>query len=111
MAEDVSLVKINSELYKEVSDFVDIRSIEYPSIKNFVEVSVRNQLNRIKYDIQNRDEILSPAGKLIVTPKGGFVSCLACGKMFLNDKEKTKQGKRICPKCTEVIKKLSNLVD
>ena len=108
---DTSLVKINSELYNEVVEIVESEHIDYPSIKNFIEVAVRNQVNRIKYDIENRDELISPNGNLKKGGKNEFTTCLACQKFFLNEKEKNKEGKRICPKCTKIIKNLNKLVD
>lgn len=108
---DVSLVKINSELYGEASELVQANQIDYPSIKNFVEVAVRNQINLIKYDIENRHAIVDPSGKLKAGTKREFTSCIACQKLFLNEKDKNKKGKKICPKCTQIIKNLNKLVD
>jgi len=107
---DTSLAKINSNLYNEVAEIVEVNNIDYPSIKNFIEVAIRNQLNLIRYDIQNREEILTRDGNLKHT-KNEFTHCLACNKMFLNEKTKNKEGKRICPKCTQLIKNLNKLVD
>lgn len=108
---EVSLVKINSELYNEASELVQANQIDYPSIKNFVEVAVRNQINLIKYDIENRQEIIAPNGKLKAGTKREFTTCIACSNLFLNEKEKNKHGKKVCPKCTKIIKNLSKLVD
>jgi hypothetical protein len=108
---EVSLVKINSELYKEAAEMVEVNQIDYPSIKNFIEVAVRNQINLIKYDIDNRYEVITHNGKLKAGRKKEFTSCLLCSRLFINEKEKSKNGKRICPKCKEWIKKLNKLVD
>ena len=107
---DTSLVKINSELYNEVVEIVESEHIDYPSIKNFIEVAVRNQVNLIKFDIENRNEVVSPNGNL-KNNKNEFTSCLACNKLFLNEKEKNKAGRKVCPKCTQMIKNLNRLVD
>ena len=107
---DTSLVKINSNLYNEVAEIVESEHIDYPSIKNFIEIAVRNHVNRIKFDIQNRDELLTPKGNL-KDNKNEFTHCVACGKMFLNEKARNKEGKRVCPKCAEIIKNLNKLVD
>ena len=108
---EVSLVKINADLYGEASELVEANQIDYPSIKNFVEVAVRNQINLIKYDIENRNEIIAPNGKLKGGVKREFTQCLACTRFFLNEKEKKKKGKNICPKCVKIIKNLSKLID
>jgi len=108
---EVSLVKINSELYKEIFDIIQSNQIDYPSIKNFVEVAVRNQINLIKYDIENRDALITHEGKFKSRTKSEFTSCLACGNLYMNEKDKSKKGKRLCPKCNKIIKNLSRLVD
>ena len=108
---NTSLAKIDSNLYNEVVEIVESEHIDYPSIKNFIEVAVRNQLNLIRYDIENRDAIISPNGKLKSGGKKEYTGCIACEKFFLNEKEKNKQGKRLCPKCIQMIKKLNKLVD
>lgn len=108
---EVSLVKINSELYDEVVELVQANQIDYPSIKNFIEVAVRNQVNLIKYDIENRHEVIEPNGKLKAGSKREFTTCIACNNLFLNEKEKNKRGKKVCSKCTKIIKNLSKLVD
>lgn len=107
---DVSLVKINSNLYNEVVEIVESEHIDYPSIKNFIEVAVRNQVNLIKYDIENREALLSPKGDL-KKGKNEFTTCLACNKLFLNEKEKNKAGRKVCPKCVNIINNLKKLVD
>ena len=70
------------------SELVQANQIDYPSIKNFVEVAVRNQINLIKYDIENRHAIVDPSGKLKAGAKREFTSCIACDKLFLNEKDK-----------------------
>jgi tetrahydromethanopterin S-methyltransferase subunit F len=109
--QEVSLVKMNSELYREAAELVEANQIDYPSIKNFVEVAVRNQINLIKYDIENREALISPNGKLKAGHKREFTNCLACGSVFLNEKEKSKKGKKLCLRCTKIIKNLNKFVD
>lgn len=108
---EVSLVKVNAELYREAAEIVEANRIEYPSIKNFVEVAVRNQINSLMYDLENRDQIISKDGKLIAKANNAFTPCIMCGNLFLNSKEKNKQGKKICQKCIRIVKNLNKLID
>ncbi len=107
---DTSLAKINSTLYNEVVEIVEANPIDYPSIKHFIEVAVRNHINSIVYDIENKEALIGKDGKLKLNKKE-FTTCLACNNLFLNEKEKNKQGRKVCPKCTSLINKLYKFID
>jgi len=96
-----SLVKINKDLYKEAAEIAKADKITYPSIKNFIEIAVRNQINLIKYNIENREQIVSEDGRLIRKNKD-FIECFMCGDMFLPGKE----GNKLCFKCNKIISRL-----
>jgi len=106
-----SLVKMNSDIYREVAEIVEANPIDYPSIKNFVEVAVRNQISMIKYDIENMPAIMTKDGRLKPSGSREFTNCLACGNLFLNEKDKNRRGRKVCPKCSKIIKNLSGLID
>ena len=42
------LVDMNEDLKKEVEEAIKMHNIDYPTIKNFVEKSVRRELERLK---------------------------------------------------------------
>lgn len=102
-----SLIKIDSGLYEEVIALSNADPINYPSIKNFVEKAIRDYIGSIKYNIENKQELITPEGILKSEGKNVYVQCLVCDKLFLNDRIKNKQGKNICPKCAMVVKVLN----
>lgn len=106
----VSMVKINSELYNEVVAISKADNINYPSAKNFIEQAIKNFINSIKYNIENQNAIISRDGKLTGSSKNEFTGCLMCDRMFLNEKSRNKEGKRICPRCSAIIKHFSDKV-
>ena len=48
-------MQIDDELHKKVKEYIETDRIEYPSIQNFVEKSIRNQL-RIEYINKKENE-------------------------------------------------------
>ena len=42
------MVNLNKDLYKEISKIVKTNEIEYPTIKNFVEKAVLNEIKNIE---------------------------------------------------------------
>jgi len=103
----VSLVKIDSELYDKASEIVKLNPIDYPSIKNFVEVSVRDQINAIRYNVENMKQIVSKDGKLVKKKSDErYTNCLVCDKIFLAPDVKGGRGK-VCKGCRERILKLA----
>ncbi len=129
-----SLVKIGTEIHNEVKDLVK-ESVEFPSVKNFVERAVRIQLSNIMFDIPGNTRHLFiekypenqinkimfdlPQGMKKILRKNKaetfksdkhFTNCLVCDKVFLA-KINEKEGSRICPRCKEVIKYFSDKLD
>lgn len=49
------LVNIQDKLYREVKTFIRGKEIEYPTLKNFVEKAVRNELNQQKQNGGNQN--------------------------------------------------------
>jgi formylmethanofuran dehydrogenase subunit E len=63
----------------------------------------------MNYNIENIEEMMSEDGTIILSSKS-FTKCLMCDSFFLNEKEKIKQGKIICPKCSEIVKHLAEKI-
>lgn len=97
----LSLVKIDSELYKEAVDISNANQIDFPSVKNFIEIAVRRYINSIRYNIENKQPI-SKEGRIII-PSKEFTKCIVCERVFLADKSEKGEKKRICPRCKDVI--------
>jgi len=97
----LSLVKINSDLYKEAVEISEANAIDFPSVKNFIEIAVRRYIDSIRYNIENKQPI-SKQGK-IISPSKEFTTCIVCDKVFLSDKLEKGAKKRICPRCKDVI--------
>ena len=97
-------VNIDTNLCNEVATIVNADSNQYPDIKSFIEKAVRYRLNRIKYNIENFDDVVTSDGNLIGKSDKGFTRCPVCDHLFLNKKERMKNGKYICPRCSEIIK-------
>ena len=100
-AKKLSLVKIDSELYKEAVNISNANQIDFPSVKNFIEISVRKYIDYIRYNIENKQPILKQ-GKMII-PSKEFTTCIVCDRVFLADKSEKGERKRICPRCKDVI--------
>jgi Arc/MetJ-type ribon-helix-helix transcriptional regulator len=53
----MALVDIDDELKKKVQEAVEKDSVEYPSMKNFVDKAIRKQLERLQ-KIQDAKDVL-----------------------------------------------------
>src|SRR3989338_7876595 len=92
------LVKMNQELYEQVRQKVKENSIEYPSIKHFVEIAVMHTLGFKKYDIEgvNQEFIEKEPLKNLVK---NYASCSFCTKFFLKNKEDKGDFAKVCSSC------------
>ena len=107
---ETSLIKIDSKLYAEVTALAQADPITYPSIKNFVEQAIKAYINSIKYNIENKEQLVSKDWVLRGSSKKGYVQCLLCDHFFLNDKTRNKEGKRVCPRCTHIVGKIQRFL-
>ena len=96
-------IKIDPKLYEEI-EFMVSNSEEYENIENFIENAIKYKINRIKYNIENYDLVVSKEGLLIAGKEKSFTKCLVCDKLFLNTAYRNKEGKRICPRCSKIIR-------
>jgi hypothetical protein len=110
---ETSLVKLDSELYKKIREFVKMNKLEYPSIKHFVESSVMKSLGFKRYDIEGVDadsrssQLLSD---VVGNPSGNYTMCSLCNKVFFKNKL-DKRKIRMCPSCTKITEQYSDLVN
>ena len=102
-------IHIDPELYGEIDSIIS-NSIDYESIESFIENAIRYKINRIKYNIENYDSIVSKDGILIASSEKSFTKCLVCDRLFLNNIHRIKQGKRICQRCTKIIRHFAERV-
>jgi len=104
---EVSLVKINSELYREITGFVKKDPIRFPTIKNFVEFAIRNRIdvimNNLMYNIENKDQLINKDGTFKKYPEKHFASCIFCSHVFMIE-TKNRNYVGICNKCREIVK-------
>jgi len=97
-------ITLDSGLCNEIAMIVKANSDEYPNVKSFIENAARYRLNRIKFNIENYDAIVTKDGNLIGKSDRGFTRCPVCDNLFLNKKERNQNGKYICPRCSEIVK-------
>lgn len=100
-------IALDSGLCSEIAMMVKASSDEYPDAKSFIENAARYKINRIKFNIENYDAVVTKDGKLIGKSDMAFTRCLMCNRFFLNKKERIKQGRRICPRCSDIVKHLA----
>ncbi|MEK6860281.1 MAG: hypothetical protein AABX54_05710 [Nanoarchaeota archaeon] len=97
-------IALESGLCDEIALIVKASPVEYPNIKNFIENAIKYKINRIKYNIENYDAVVTKDGNLIGKSNNVFTRCPVCDNLFLNKKERIKNGKYICPRCSEIVK-------
>ena len=56
----MTTVNIDDEIYKQISEYIKMDKIEYPTIQNFVEKSCRDKL---RIETINKKEVLQWNGK------------------------------------------------
>ena len=88
--EKTSLIKINSDLYNKVKEKVNANSIEYPSIKHFVENAITLALGFKKYDIEGIPQDISsynkiPLKDIMYHSNKNLTVCVLCLRFFLAD--------------------------
>ena len=110
-----SLAKIDSRIYREAVEIAKANRVEFPSAKNFIEKAIGSYIHSIKYNIENEADmidtrLITDRTKFKSMPEKGFTNCMVCSKIFLNDKAKNEEGKKVCPKCAEVIKALNKKI-
>ena len=110
-----SLAKIDSRIYREAVEIAKANRVEFPSAKNFIEKAIGSYIHSIKYNIENESDmidtrLITDKTKFKSMPEKGFTNCMVCSKIFLNDKAKNEEGKKVCPKCAEVIKALNKKI-
>jgi formylmethanofuran dehydrogenase subunit E len=111
--EKVSLVKINSSLYEAIRATVGENSIEFPSIKHFIEKASMQALGFKKYNIEGVEDQNFDGKKLsqvVGESETGFVFCLACNRAFLKEKGANNDAAKICPQCKKAILHLSKIL-
>ena len=50
------MVNLNDELYKEISELIKNNSIDYPTIKNFVEKAAKKEISAYKHEKEYMDK-------------------------------------------------------
>jgi hypothetical protein len=102
-------VKISSELHGEIMSLVNA-SPNNLTMDHFVESAIRYKINRIKYNLENYDSIVSREGLLIASNERSFTKCVFCDKLFLNYTLRNREGKRICQRCTRMIQHFAEII-
>lgn len=101
-----ALVKIDSILYKQMKEFVNLNKLQYPSVKNFAEQAIMRSLGFKRYDIEGVDYEKSadkPLVNVVGEPEGHYVICHICGKTFFI---RNSDDSRVCSSCTAAIKQV-----
>jgi len=105
------LVEIDRNLYNEIVDISREANKDFPSVKNFIEISIKKYINSIRYNIENNQPVLKE--DTAVKPNKEFTKCIVCDEIFLSNKSEKGEKKRICQRCREVIlhfaKKIENV--
>ena len=102
-------VKIDSETYEDLLEIIRA-SPDNPSIEGFINDAIKYKINRIKYNLENFDSIVSMNGLLIARNEKSFTKCVFCEKLFLNYTQRNIEGKRICQRCIKMIRRFAELV-
>lgn len=112
ITKEVSLVKIDSKIYDDVSEIVKANPIDFPTIKNFIEIAVRNHLDLIKYNIGNREDIISPKGEIIPSSSTKkFSKCNLCSRIYFGVKKNSQDKMPLCPNCKKIIIKIASQIE
>ncbi len=109
--ERAALVKINRELHDVVKAIVEQNSIEFPSIKHFIEKAIMSAAGFRRYNIGGIDDTYieeKPLKKLVGESTKNFVICIVCNRAFLKNKEDNSENARICPNCKSIILHFAN---
>jgi formylmethanofuran dehydrogenase subunit E len=77
---------------------------QFPRIKAMLEA---DEIIVKKYNIENIEQMTSDEGNIILSSKA-FVRCILCDEFFLNIKAKIKQGRNVCPGCSEIVRHLAD---
>jgi len=51
---NMTMVDIDNELYQKIGKAIKNNKVEYPSVKNFIDKSIKNNLEKIKDDTQTK---------------------------------------------------------
>jgi formylmethanofuran dehydrogenase subunit E len=102
-------VKISSDAYNDILTIINAHP-DNLTIDQFVNSAIKYKINRIRYNLENYDSIVSMEGILIARNERSFTKCVFCDKLFLNYTLRTKEGKRICQRCTKMIRHFAELV-
>jgi len=99
---ETALVKINSQLYQQMREYVKLHKLEHPSIKNFVEHAIMRSLGFKKYNVDgvDYDKIANrPLSEVVGEKSDNLVLCVICNRVFFKDRANLGVTKRICPNC------------
>lgn len=107
--ESEKTVKISSDAYNDILTIIRAHP-DNLTFDQFIDSAIKYKINRIKYNLENYDSIVSMEGILIARNERSFTKCIFCEKLFLNDTLRNKEGKRICQRCTKMIKHFAELV-
>lgn len=100
------LVKINAELYKLAKNAAKTNSLEYPSMKNFVEKAVKRLVGFKKFDIEGIDDETNankPLYDVVGESSGNYVMCALCDKVFFKEDATKGSNVRFCEDCSSAL--------
>lgn len=106
----LGIIEISPELYYDVEEIVEKCPENFSSINGFAEIAIKNLIHKIKFNIENSEEIISKDGRLIIKGKKGWCSCSLCNIYFLKDNIRDSNNFRVCPDCKEIVKEISRII-